>query len=420
MRTYIMLSCTATIGGAENYINSKVEFLQNNNWKVVVFSFKPYKSQKEEEIPWENLKRFACNQRAEFDYFPAFCPAKIVNQMMDWMKTAVGESDGEIIIESTEAVLAVWGEMLAKELSAKHFCFLLSERPDLYGAKQFLYFKYLRGELAGIHKTSIPSLFQNYIKIEEKNSPVLRAAHYDSVQDVENLKINNLIRMDWNISYIGRNKQYVRNIIKGVQKFASVHSDKQIQFVVLGDIEIGDNITSPENLHVVHLGFMRPIPKAFFDCVDVVIAGAGCASIAWMAGVLTIVADAATCMASGLLGYTTDSSLFGNGRQESFDEALENTLVKKIWRDMPYKPCQNMSNEEVEQCYEDHFKFVEESNQAKKYFDFQKYPQKYCSKIRNLKAFISCYMRLYTPSLFFITQKVLKDVRRKFNKWERK
>lgn len=405
MRTYIMFSKIDVVGGEENYVNSKVKYLQKNNWKVEVFSPKVIEI---ECSPWPNLNQFFNNRRVEFRYSPDLWTSKRVDKIVAWMKSVVGKVSEETIIESSEDHLAGWGEILAKELGAKHFCFLLSESTELYHSKDFLFFKYQRGELAGIHKSSIPRLFNNYREINEEKCSVLAAANYGVVQDVRNSRIDNLKKMDWDIAYIGRYKQYVDNIVTGVMRFAMRHSEKQIHFLVLGDIK-NIIIKIPENVEVEELGFMTPIPQSFFQHVDVVIAGAGCASLSQKAGALTIVADASTCMSGGLLGYTTMDALFCSGASESFDVALENALVKKIWVGMPYHPLPVRSENEIEQLYAEHFNCIEQSDQTKEYFDFnQKRKKDY-----TLIDYIKYYMNIYTPKLFLLAsqaKRILKLV----------
>lgn len=398
MRTYIMFSKIDVVGGEENYVNSKVQYLQKNKWKVVVFSPKVIEI---ESSPWPNLNQFFNNRRVEFRYSPDLWTSKRVDKIVTWMKEVVGKVGEEIIIESSEDHLAGWGEILAKELGAKHFCFLLSESTELYHPKDFLYFKYQRRELAGIHKSSILRLFSNYREVNEDNCPVLAAANYGVVQDIKNLKIDNLKKLDWDIAYIGRYKQYVDNVVTGVMKFAMRHSEKQIHFLVLGDIK-NIIIKIPKNVEVEELGFMTPIPQSFFQHVDVVIAGAGCAGLAQKAGALTIVADASTCMSSGLLGYTTMDALFSSGVVENFDVALENALVKKIWLNLPYKPLPVRSESEIEQLYGDHFKCIEQSDQTKEYFDFHKKRR----KDYRLMDYAKFYMDIYTPKIFLFASKV--------------
>lgn len=369
MNVYVIIGHIEGVGGGQNYADSKVKYLQENDWKVVVFS---ERINEFGHSPWPNLEQFWNNRCKELHRAPEFWPKRVIARTIDWMVEIIGSYNEKIIIESNEVGYAEWGEILAERLNAKHICFLLSEQLEQYGAKEFLYFKYLRGELAGIHKGSILQLFHKYKIVD---FPVLKAAHYTTVQDVQNDKIDHLTKRDWNIAYIGRDKQYVNNIVGGIIKFAYAHSEKQIQFLVLGDV--GDiNSKIPNNLHILQLGFMTPIPKKFFEFVDVAIAGAGCANIARAAGVLTIVANARTCMSSGLLGYTTFDTLFDGDVQESFDAALENALVKEIWKNMPYDYCPERSDAEVEQCYKDHFDFIDSSNKTKEYFDFQKHPQK--------------------------------------------
>lgn len=392
------------VGGGQNYADSKVKYLQDNNWRVEVFS---HKIKESGSFQWPNLEQFWDNRCRELCYAPEFWSKRTIDRTIEWMKGIIGKDNEKIIIESNDGVFAEWGEILAEQLNAKHICFILNEHPELRGAgaKEFLYFKYLRGELAGIHKSIIPRLFHKYKELGAADSPVLKAAHYITVQDVKDDKIEHLTKQDWNIAYIGRKKQYVNNVVEGIMKFAFAHSEKHIQFLVLGDV--GDiNGKIPNNLHIVQLGFITPIPKKFFEFVDVAIAGAGCASIARAAGVLTLVADAETCMSSGLLGYTTFDTLFGSNVSESFDVALENVLVKEIWKNMPYEPVQEYSVLMVEQCYIEHFDFINNSSKTKEYFDFQHNPQKNIPRLGHLKY----YMYSYMPDIYALAVKIKRMI----------
>lgn len=398
MNVYVMFCFIETVGGGQNYVDSKVKYLEQNNWKVIVFS---PKTERSEHSPWPNLGKFWDNRCRELGFSPEFWSKKVVGKTIGWMVDIIGKDNGRIIIESHTDYFAEWGEILAEKLNAKHICFLLDERLELYGAKEFLFFKYLRGELAGIHKSSISRLFRDYKEINAIDFPVLSAAHYNTLQDLKNDRIDNLTKRDWNIAYIGRKKQYVANVVAGVMKFAMQHSEKQILFLIMGDIgDIGAII--PDNVSIENLGFMTPIPQSFFQHVDVVIAGAGCASISQSAGALTIVADASTCMSGGLLGYTTMDTLFNSGTAESFDVALENALVKKIWRDMPYNPRSVRSESEIDQLYFDHFRFIEQSDQTKVYFDFNKRRQRNYTSM----DYIKYYMSVHTPKLLLFVQRI--------------
>ena len=79
---------------------------------------------------------------------------------------------------------------------------------------------------------------------------------------------------------------------------------------VLGEILDLRILEDKKNVICTKLGFKFPIPKSFFRKLDVAIAGAGSATLCCREHVPTIVADAGTTNAAGILGYTVSSSIF--------------------------------------------------------------------------------------------------------------
>lgn len=64
---------------------------------------------------------------------------------------------------------------------------------------------------------------------------------------------------------MGRSKQYCANIVQGIKSFAQRHNDKTIQFVIMGKINDLSVLQNINNIRVVELGFLNPIPKAFLQ-----------------------------------------------------------------------------------------------------------------------------------------------------------
>ena len=393
MKYYIFFCYSETIGGGQIYENSKACWLEKNGWIPVVFTashdYRIFKFKKR-EIPWKNLKRFSKLNSVFFSMPPECWPPKQVEKVLDRVEALIDRNAEQIIIESHTDYWAEWAEMLAKRLSAKNFCFLLDELLEQYGAKEFLYFKYLRGEVAGIHQTSMQRLFAGYKDISVGDDSVLRAANYGSVADVESKEIENMQKCDYNIAYVGRYKQYMENIVKGVIAFAKDYADKTINFVILGggsELNV-KKYCPPNNILITQLGFMTPIPKSFFKKVDVIIAGAGCAFISAYQNVPVIVADAGTQLANGILGYTTDSLLFSQDKPTSFDEALKSVLIERIHKNMNFSLPFINTAETVDVAYQAHLDFINKSNQEKNYFDFEKNPQRKTQILRGYSVIL--------------------------------
>ena len=376
MKKYVILSYSIRhIGGTQLYIAGKAKYLEKNGWKVYVF-FSDKKGITS-DIPY--LDKFANGAVLGLETQPGSYFKNIQEKVIMKMVEHVGwEKHDEIVIESHADTFALWGELLAVQLGAKHYCFICNEIFQGPGKcyqdnMDFFYFKLQRRELAGIHKDSISKLFSEYKKILPNQNVVFVAANDGAVQDVNNDVLNKIKKKDWTICYIGRiTKQYVNSIIDDLCSFAEKYQDKEIQIVFVGDVTkkkqyIKEHFSTLKNITVIELGNLVPIPRKMFRMVDVVIAGSGCATCASMEGAFTIVPDARNCLANGLLGYDTLSSLYHeeNVQQMHFDEALERVLVQKIYNRKKF----NLPPErKAEEYYREHFALIEKSNQNKEYY----------------------------------------------------
>ena len=386
-KAYILFCWSQSFGGGQNYVNSKVKYLEENVWHVVVFSIREFKDNR---IVWNNLKKYSENIKSELGYLPEFFGEKRADKIVDWMISRIPKGIKNIIIESCTDVTAEWGERLAQKLNAKHWCFLLDERLEEYDSKEFLYYKFKRGEVAGIHNDAMKKLFC-YENVEDFNKYVLVAANGGSVQDISSNVFDEIPKADWNIAYLGRDKAYVRNIVNGVYTFAKNHSQSNINFIIMGNINSANNIEVPENINLINIGFLNPIPRKFFNIVDVVIAGAGCATLSAREKCMTIVADARTFLSDGVLGITASNSLFAMGKGENYEDTLEKVLVKHLYyrENINVKPI-----EDVGIFFEKHFEFIDNSSNKKQYFDFKKNKQQIA-----LKKKLS-YLRRYIGELY--------------------
>lgn len=409
MKTYIMFCFVESVGGGQNYVNTKVRWLKEHGWNVVVFGTRS--SLKYKDIPWFYLKEYRNYQKLQFNKAPEFWSDSTIEKTLKWMEDCIGETDQEVIIESHTDFFAEWGERLAQRIGAKHICFLLDEQLWKYHAKEFLYYKFLRNEIAGIHTSSMKKLFDGYKQVEESDRYVLKATHDGGVADISCDKIDRLTKSDWNIAYIGRNKQYVPNIIQGIKEFCKENHQKTIQFIILGEVNTELLKDKPTNLVVTNLGFITPIPKSFFKYVDVVIAGAGCATISARENVLTIVADAKTCHSAGVLGYTVNSTIFSENEPQGFYEALQDVLIHKICEKLPYQP---RSEIDVEGDFLEHFAFINKSDSSKEYFDFTLHKQQKYTFVDRSKFYILMLLQTYCSkglSLAVATKSKLKTLK---------
>lgn len=367
------------IGGMQTYVAGKAKFLEAKGWKVTVF-FSGRNNNGGCAV--KSLEKYKAGWFPEISIPPGNWPSHMRKSTLRAMRGLLGDLDGRIIVESQASAYALWGELLASQIGAKHFCFICNETfrgKDRFYEEylDFFDFKHGRRELAGISGTSLSRLFDGYQYVPPEKNYTFTAAYEGPVQDVENDAVNRIERADWNICYIGRiEKGYVPKIIEGVRDFSQAHPDKTIQFIFVGDERkrlelILQTFAGAENVKLTFLGNCVPIPRTLYSKVDVVIAGSGCAIISAREKALTILADSKDFTTNGVLGIDTLDSLYceAGKKQMSYQEALEKVLVLREYENKEIRvdlgrPCG--------EYYEEHFDLIAASNQDTEYYDVVK------------------------------------------------
>lgn len=402
MKSYIFLTADIhPVGGMQIYVAGKAEYLKRQGWNIAMFFY----GQNKGTCAYPFLNDYVEGGLQEFSRQPYEWTSLIRNNTLKKMETMLKKiTDGsdEIIIESQTDITALWGELLAERIKAKHICLICNEKFRGHNKHyeenlDFFDFKHKRRELAGIHKESLRKLFEGYKEIDEKECYSFFAANGEPIQDIKNNKVSSLEKKDWNICYIGRaKKEYVPIIIEDISKFANVHKEKQIQVIFVGDQSerltlINQYLEKLENVTITLLGDLVPIPRELFEKIDVVIAGSGCAECSVKEKVPTIVADADNFLANGVLGYTTFDIIFreDDSMQMHYDEALEQVLVEQITTKLPYKFAEKPK---ADFYYNQHLDFARKSDQILEYFELnKKIPQ------IGIKEIVKYYLNKYFP-----------------------
>lgn len=406
MKRYIFITFDIhMMGGCQNYLSGKTDYLIRKGWDVFVL-YPGTKSSK--SCPFEQLKRFENGGISLIKYLPAELPGFFRKKIFSEIDAVVNESTNYecTVIESHDDKSCLWGELLANRYSAKHVNFNCNEQfrgTNKYYEEyiELFYYKYLRGELYTITKQAMVDLFSGHYCIDVLDKDVFVAACPDSVQDCENNCIDSIGKADWSLAYIGRiQKNYVDRILTDVSIFAKQHSDKHINMIFVGDtsskdLYINNLFASIKNVVVYRLGDMVPIPRKLYSKLDVVIAGAGCADCSVKEGVPVIVPDPKTTLANGILGYETQSILFHDGKslQSSYDKALSRVLIEKEYVEKPFT---YVFDKEPSFFYNQQLQIVESKESNKNYFSTRKIVSSnghYLSRIKNsirftLRAFI--------------------------------
>lgn len=379
MKHYVFLSIITGSGGVQCYVASKAKYLESIGWHVVVISGN-YPNDKT-RCKIEYLNKFLSNGTPETWLLPYRLPHRFVEKVVTHLVSLVGtiNNGDETIVESWDVSSSLWGELLASRIKGRHIFWAANEtyrgKDVPYDEKiGFYMYKMDRGEIFS-SISAANRLFAGYKEYKQgdfKESIITE----DPVQDVECDELSSISSCDWTICYIGRsNKPYVPNIYLGINEFAKKHPNKSIQFVIVGDVGEQRKVLTKidaNNLKIIELGDLYPLPRSLFSLVDVVIAGSGSARHSADEGALVITADVETQRSHGLLGYDTNESIYGienkaNGSLDiSFCEALERALVRQIWRNQPNKWVKSPG---IDICTNDQFAIIKEANDKLEYYD---------------------------------------------------
>ena len=410
MKKYIfMTSNIYLVGGIQNYLASKIRYLKKNGWETYAF----FCSGDSGECAYSILNEYRKMEVKELVLYPGAWTLNIVEETIQKMMSMLLEtsSQEEIVIESHTDILALWGELLAKRLDAKHMCFIcneLFEGPNKFYKQylDFFYFKYIRRELYGIQEESINQLFEGGKYQVDDRRFVFFAAVDECVQDIDNIIVEGIQRKDVNICFLGREDKLWDEIVKGVVAFSKNNALKSINFILVGKIwqkrkYIESELKSVKNVTLICTNDLVPIPKKLFEKCDVVIATSGCACLAAEEGVPVIVADAIRHLAIGVLGYTTQRSVSTSENLYKYEDLLEEILFRGLCNSI--ECCLPKKITEAEKHYNQHFSYIERSDKEKRYYN------NIMTGKRNYYKCMGYYIRKYFPGIMRVKQKLKRS-----------
>lgn len=396
-KKYIFLTFPIYImGGGQNYVRSKLKYLINDGWKVYIIFRENHLYT---ECIFEELKDYVkggieCWYTVPDKIYGTIGYYTILFKMLKHIGYQKN-TQCQYFIESNDETFTVWGEILAKIVSGKHIYFNLSENYGLMGAEYYGkyvdYFKYKleRRELAGIAESSVHRMFEGYMDVPVSAEYRLIAKSEDNIRDIDSPLVEQLPHRDWNIAYFGRgDKRYLPYILYEIRLFCRKYSTKKIHFIiisVLGEAEqsLAEKLNDVENLTISYLGYFNPIPSKLFQKIDVMIAGAGCACIAYRQGLPVIIPDAHLFTGAGILGYTTNSPLYGE-HEYSYLELLENVLITKEYLSHPLT---RLNDQTAEEAYNEFWEFVSKSSTSSEYYNFHYEKQHFLKSPHTLHFF---------------------------------
>lgn len=371
-KSYIFFSTPIVgVGGGQIYVRNKMKLLKQQGWDVFVFSCRWG------NIYIEDLKEFSPCIMRYLEIEPQYFSYKYIEKKIKEISNIADGNYDEVVVESHNEVMALWAELLAKNLQAKHLVYLLAE--DLIKDcsaeyMDFYLFKYDRHELVGIRPEAIYNLISKYRNIDKNNHCFLDAACINVVEEMDNSIIDSLTSKDINIGIIGRlEKPYVIPVAKELKIFALQHREKIIQVIFFGGTtskfvskRLENFFSDIENINVVITGYIYPIPKKIFKLMDIFVSSSGSAVVSWRENVPTIAIDVLDYKPIGVLGYDTTSALYREFEEEiSVAALLEKILYGNYLTKFSYRHEEAFIENNV---YIDHIQYVEKMNSGSCFF----------------------------------------------------
>ena len=376
MKTYIIICGFAdVVAGGPIYYANKVRYMEQLGWRVIV-------------IPTNKGKKVLVRGMEKFlgPYVPFILDSpneyyrKQREKLVDYLESFVPKDRGETIIETGTDYTNYWGEALAERIHAKHIVIFLDEQNlrVTVNVINFYKFKYVRHELACITKPVMQNLFKGYLDLDLKECSALRCNCTNALDDYEH-KINSLIpKSDYNIGYIGRlEKPFFSIIVDEFINFSKKNCEKKITVVFFGGAfeqktidALEDKFKSLSNVRIFITGYLFPLPIAALRKMDVFVSGAGSASVAAKAGVLSIYID---MLSYQPLGIMLDYEYLNYAKcpyGETICDYLNWILVRKETKlPLPLEVNYKKDWDFVCECFEEHLKFIEQSSSESAYYD---------------------------------------------------
>lgn len=367
--TYGISGC----GGGQIYISNQIDFYDSLGYTSYIYYHLTG------EIILSRFKSFgrACyipELKYPVNYFTESKWLSIVEKIK---KSINYNKDDEILIESNSINHAMWGELLASKLNAKHFFYILGENDiipteDIY---RFLRFKLSRKEIAGIVSKSIPNMFVKFETINEDESYSLLASARTWWEDYDVEAIDSLPKSDYTVGLFSRlEKPFVLPSLTELSQFIKKNNALSFNVIIVGDSDnkkiatdirmLFDGIS---NVNLVMTGVLSPPPMRYVKKCDLCLGSSGCAKLSNSFGRLTISFDGNDGQPIGILNYTTDNSLYRDTEEMIPLETLLEDIF--IYRKYPFSynvPKVTIDNRHYSEL---HHRFIEESCSNKVYYD---------------------------------------------------
>lgn len=379
MKTYIVICGFAdVVAGGPIYYANKVRYMEQLGWRVIVIP-----TNKGEKVLVRGMEKFLGPYVPFILDNPNEYNRKQRERLVDYLESFVPKDRGKTIIETGTDYTNYWGEALAERIHAKHIVIFLDEQNSRVTERviDFYKYKYDRHELACITKPVMQNLFKDYMALDLNECFALRCTCTNVLDDYEH-KINSLIpKSDYNIGYIGRlEKPFFSIIVDEFINFCKKNGEKKITVVFFGGAFEQKTVDALEykfkllrNVQIFITGYLFPLPIAALRKMDVFVSGAGSASVAAKAGVLSIHIDMLSFQPSGIMLDYEYLNYAKCPYGETICDYLDWILVRKEPKlPLPLEVNYKKDWDFVCECFEEHLKFIEQSSSELAYYDLSK------------------------------------------------
>lgn len=374
MKKYIQLSYTiAGMGGGQLYQYNKAKFMKENGYQIYILYAIPG------EIvitDFSTVADYMCIE--QINIHPMLLRKNERDQALACIHDFVGELEEGSVIESCGLLVSLWGELIAKKNNCWSYVYIIDEKVGVSDdcMLRFLEKKRNSSELRGVKKETYKMLFGHFPEDDNYNyclplylgNATLDSANYNTtiIPDNNDLRICTIGRLD---------KAYVPTLIDEILKYANYNKNKRILYCMIGDSPVKHDIekirntfSTTENVQLLMLGAIFPIPRNLLMQFDLFISSAGSARVSYNQGIPTISIDVRDFYAIGILGVDTNNSVFREYEpkvplSEKLDYVVENYAAIKE------KLSSNNPQENEEKIFASHLEYYQENYKTGNYFD---------------------------------------------------
>lgn len=376
-KLYLIITPTIKlVGGAQIYSLNKLRYYRKEGWDTILLH-----ANLRGAIVIDEMNKYKDCYVDEFKFISCLFSEKKVNTLINKIVKTYQLTDySTIIIESHNIETSTWGELIAERVGAKHFVFLLSEFPiikprTLY---EFLLMKYNRGELAGIAKKSISTLFKGYMDVCDSDNHCLSAICSNSFGKVDSSKMPSFDKYDFLLASVGRmDKPYLLDAMDEILVFAKKYRNKNIALLFIGDGDstvkknIYKKLLNSNNVQYKITGPIYPIPINLIKAPHLFFGVAGSCIVSQKLGKLTVSFDVNDHQSIGFYGITTMSTTYRKENEPSlrFSQLLEQALIEKKYKE---SRCEENTIPIIDVDFTNHKIFLNKSSKRSEYYDILK------------------------------------------------